>query len=79
MLSGQQLVDTAYVVQTHRRRDTALRMITKYLPFLKCVHCHICLAITCHGDFCDGKSYDVTVFERMTSSTSSTGSLDIVS
>jgi len=53
MLSGQHLADTAYVMQTCRGRDTALRMITKYLPFLDWVHCHIYLAITRHGDFCD--------------------------
>ena len=40
-------------MQTGHGHDAALRMITKYLPFLDCVHCHICLAITHHGDFCD--------------------------
>ena len=53
MLLGQQLVDTAYVMQTRRGRDAALGMITKYLPFLDCVHCLLCLGITRHGDFCD--------------------------
>ena len=54
MLSGQQFVDTAYVIQTRHVVQRGARMITKYLPFLDCVHCHICLAISRCGDFCDG-------------------------
>jgi len=53
MLSGPSLVDTVFVMQTRRAHDAAFRMITKYLPLLDCVHCHICLGISWRGDFCD--------------------------
>jgi len=53
MLSGPSLVDTVFIMQTRRAHDAAFRMITKYLPLLDCVHCHICLGISWCGDFCD--------------------------
>jgi len=59
MLSGQQLKDIAYAMQTHHVARHGAQMITKYFPFLDCVHCHICLAISRRGDFCDVR-LDVT-------------------